>query len=560
MPGGIEGLLVGIEKICMEVRRGDIPSSEEDRIVSPFYQGRGGFIKKLLSGDGGGIPPDHLFKAHELLILRGRYRICLEPLQRIASSSGIRDLVLKLALARAGNAALDHSIPLDMEPIVSALGLSERSAPGRRSGKKVDPLLNVEMKMLASRLLEASARNVESDNLARGMSKGMFRYIGMAISSAEELVSIDAGIGAYHLARCGMIEAEQHLGLGDYASAQRGFASALETARRSGFPYLEIRALNVLARTVESEDEGADLLRRAAELSKNIRNGTEEARAYVELHETECIIAEGDRSGAKMIMARKARSMDDAAKGLLPDDPGSYTEARARAALWMARADDYGGGANAVREALDHLKRHPDEDIECALLSTAVLIHMRSGDRRRAKRALLDLIARRPVKNHHEAFMILKEAVSGQDWLRSDPDTSELFDEEIAYSIDRSAVEEIIRRARDAFPNEFGAMLLGIPYITHIEPVLEGAGGKTSFMFSLFNRLSQRAVQGEGVVHSHPSGSARPSKADLSMFSRFPGINLIIGYPFSEDSIAAYDRLGNRVKLKIVDQAVYEQI
>ena len=540
----------------MEARRGSIPSATEERIVFPFDKRPGGFLKKLLSGDGGGVTPDQLFQAHELLILRGRYRICLEPLQRIASSAGIRDRVLKLALARAGNAALDHSIPLDMEPIVSALGLSERTAPGSRSGRKVDPLLNAEMKMLASRLLEASALNVESDNLARGMRDGMFRYIGMAASSAEELISIDAGIGAYHLARCEMIEAELRLGLDEYASAQRGFTSVIDRADRSGFPYLEIRALVALARTVESGGEAAELLRRAAELSSNIRNGTEESRANVELRELECVMAEGDGSGAKMIMARKARSMNDAAKDLLPDDPGSYIEARARAALWMARADDHRGGANAVREALGHIKKHPNDDIECALLSTAVLIHMRSGDRRRAKRALLDLIARRPVKNHPEAYTILKEAVSGQDWLRSDPDTSELFDEEIAYSIDRSAVEEIVRRARDAFPNEFGAMLRGIPHITHIEPVLEGAGGRASFMFSLFDRLSQRAVQGEGVVHSHPSGSARPSKADLSMFSRFPGINLIIGYPFSEDSIAAYDRLGNRVKLNIEDRTV----
>jgi len=37
------------------------------------------------------------------------------------------------------------------------------------------------------------------------------------------------------------------------------------------------------------------------------------------------------------------------------------------------------------------------------------------------------------------------------------------------------------------------------------------------------------------------------------MFGRFPGVNIIIGYPYKDDSMAAYDRLGNRVRLEIVD-------
>ncbi len=113
-------------------------------------------------------------------------------------------------------------------------------------------------------------------------------------------------------------------------------------------------------------------------------------------------------------------------------------------------------------------------------------------------------------------------------------------------------MEEIISRAKEAYPNEFGAMMRGLQHITHIEPVMEGASNRNSFLFSLYNRFSQRSVDGEGVVHSHPSGSVRPSRADLSMFGRFPGINIIIGYPYTGNSMAAYDRLGNRVRLDIV--------
>jgi proteasome lid subunit RPN8/RPN11 len=164
----------------------------------------------------------------------------------------------------------------------------------------------------------------------------------------------------------------------------------------------------------------------------------------------------------------------------------------------------------------------------------------------------LELLEKKPVKNHPEAFSILKEAVSGQDWLREDKETAELFAAEPEYLLERSAANEIIARAKEAYPNEFGAMLRGINRITHIEPVMESAEGKAAYMFSMFNRFSQRMVEGEGVVHSHPSGAAYPSGADIAMFHQFPGINIIIGYPYTDGSMAAYDRLGNRVTLRIV--------
>ena len=179
--------------------------------------------------------------------------------------------------------------------------------------------------------------------------------------------------------------------------------------------------------------------------------------------------------------------------------------------------------------------------------------YMGADERRKAKKLLMDIVLNQPVKQHPASFGIMKEAVSGVEWLRNDRDTRELFEEEIVYTIEKDAVDEVIRRAKESYPNEFGAMLRGIPHITHIEPVMEGAANRSSFLFSLYSRFSQRNVPGEGVVHSHPSGSARPSRADLSMFGRFPGINIIIGYPYKYDSMAAYDRLGNRVKLEIVD-------
>lgn len=53
-----------------------------------------------------------------------------------------------------------------------------------------------------------------------------------------------------------------------------------------------------------------------------------------------------------------------------------------------------------------------------------------------------------------------------------------------------------------------------------------------------------------GTVHSHPSGNAHPSVTDLNNF--FELISLIVGFPYGDDDIFAWDSNGNAVKLTIV--------
>lgn len=53
-----------------------------------------------------------------------------------------------------------------------------------------------------------------------------------------------------------------------------------------------------------------------------------------------------------------------------------------------------------------------------------------------------------------------------------------------------------------------------------------------------------------GIVHSHPSGSAKPSVADLHNF--FGLVSLIVKSPYSENDIFAWDSNANSVKLSIV--------
>ena len=53
-----------------------------------------------------------------------------------------------------------------------------------------------------------------------------------------------------------------------------------------------------------------------------------------------------------------------------------------------------------------------------------------------------------------------------------------------------------------------------------------------------------------GIIHSHPSGSAKPSVTDLHNF--FGLVSLIVKSPYSENDIFAWDSNANSVKLSIV--------
>jgi proteasome lid subunit RPN8/RPN11 len=53
-----------------------------------------------------------------------------------------------------------------------------------------------------------------------------------------------------------------------------------------------------------------------------------------------------------------------------------------------------------------------------------------------------------------------------------------------------------------------------------------------------------------GVVHSHPTGSARPSITDMHNF--FGLVSLIVKSPYEDEDIFAWDSNGNSIKLTII--------
>ena len=52
-----------------------------------------------------------------------------------------------------------------------------------------------------------------------------------------------------------------------------------------------------------------------------------------------------------------------------------------------------------------------------------------------------------------------------------------------------------------------------------------------------------------GMVHSHPSGSAKPSLTDLNNF--FGLVSLIVQFPYENDDIFAWDGEGNPIPLSV---------
>ena len=56
-----------------------------------------------------------------------------------------------------------------------------------------------------------------------------------------------------------------------------------------------------------------------------------------------------------------------------------------------------------------------------------------------------------------------------------------------------------------------------------------------------------------GTAHSHPSGSNKPSLEDLNNY--YGSVSIIINYPYTYNTIAAFDIDGNNLELQIVNSA-----
>jgi proteasome lid subunit RPN8/RPN11 len=121
--------------------------------------------------------------------------------------------------------------------------------------------------------------------------------------------------------------------------------------------------------------------------------------------------------------------------------------------------------------------------------------------------------------------------------------------------ISRSATDGIISYSRSLHPNEAILILQGktTPELIIIEGLVIppfALSGPYYSGYSNFYLPSDASYIGS--AHSHPGGSNKPSLADLNR-GFYGAVSIIIAYPYEERTIAAYDRNGNKLEIKVRD-------
>ena len=119
--------------------------------------------------------------------------------------------------------------------------------------------------------------------------------------------------------------------------------------------------------------------------------------------------------------------------------------------------------------------------------------------------------------------------------------------------ISRSATDGIISYSKALHPNEAILILQG--KTTQEQVFIEGlvippfaSSGPYYSGYSNFYLPSDSSYVGS--AHSHPGGSNRPSLEDLNR-GFYGAVSIIIAYPYEDRTIAAYDRNGNKLEIKI---------
>ncbi|MFP4175068.1 MAG: Mov34/MPN/PAD-1 family protein [Halobacteriales archaeon] len=142
-----------------------------------------------------------------------------------------------------------------------------------------------------------------------------------------------------------------------------------------------------------------------------------------------------------------------------------------------------------------------------------------------------------------------------------------LFRSSSVAGIADDTLEFILETCSDTHPNEFMGLLRaeeassprlrfhgGEPSGRVITDVLVIPGTTSGeAMASLREEMIPANVGGVGTVHSHPSGSTRPSEEDLRTFSKKGARHIIVGRPYDIDSWRCYNAEGEPVKLDILD-------
>jgi proteasome lid subunit RPN8/RPN11 len=149
-----------------------------------------------------------------------------------------------------------------------------------------------------------------------------------------------------------------------------------------------------------------------------------------------------------------------------------------------------------------------------------------------------------------------------------------LFRSSSVLGIADETLEFVLETCADTHPNEFMGLLRAEEassprlhfhgrepgdgrVITDVLVIPGTTSGET--MASLREEMIPANAGGVGTVHSHPSGSTRPSNEDLRTFSKKGARHIIVGRPYDRDRWQCYNAEGEPVELEVLDVEFEEE-
>ncbi len=124
----------------------------------------------------------------------------------------------------------------------------------------------------------------------------------------------------------------------------------------------------------------------------------------------------------------------------------------------------------------------------------------------------------------------------------------------VQWKIKRGTLDFILESAKSTYPNEFGGLLRidtdEKDTIFEIVILPGTISGDSHAIFKFHMLPIDFSIV--GTVHSHPSFSFHPSDADLSLFSRFGKVHIVVAYPFTNTSWKSYNHNGKEINMEVV--------
>lgn len=122
------------------------------------------------------------------------------------------------------------------------------------------------------------------------------------------------------------------------------------------------------------------------------------------------------------------------------------------------------------------------------------------------------------------------------------------------WKIRRNCLHMIFACSQSNYPNEFGGLLrVGSDAKDIIVEIVVLPGTISGDAHAIF-QLDMLPIDFTivGAVHSHPSYSTAPSKADRYLFEKYGNVHIIVAYPFTQSSWQVYNHYGNKISMTVI--------